>query len=93
MNQPLPKAQRMRILDRDGWTCVICGDRGAVLEVDHAVPRFEGGLDEDENLQALCRGCHIQKTRRETERRLNTPQEVIAWRRFANSQLPDEAKL
>jgi 5-methylcytosine-specific restriction protein A len=31
-------------------------------EVDHQVPRFRGGEDTEENLQALCKACHSRKT-------------------------------
>lgn len=58
------KVLRMQILERDGFRCKECGKRGR-LEVDHIKPvrthpqlSFEPG-----NLQALCPGCHTQKTR------------------------------
>lgn len=37
----------------------------AATDVDHVVPRRQGGGDVAENLQALCHGCHSHKTRRE----------------------------
>ena len=37
----------------------------AASEVDHITPRRAGGLDEEENLQALCKPCHSRKTRAE----------------------------
>ena len=56
---------RRRILDRDGWRCRLCGKSGR-LEVDHRRAEFAGGKRWDaDNLQALCVGCHIQKTRKE----------------------------
>ena len=57
------KKRRLRILDRDGWRCVECG-AASRLEVDHIEPLWEGGLEEDSNLQALCRTCHILKHKR-----------------------------
>ncbi|CAG9197057.1 putative enzyme [Burkholderia vietnamiensis] len=33
--------------------------------VDHVVPKAKGGTDRDENLQAICNGCHAAKTARE----------------------------
>jgi 5-methylcytosine-specific restriction protein A len=36
------------------------------LEVDHIVNRARGGLDDEENLQALCIPCHKQKTAAES---------------------------
>jgi len=58
---------RARILDRDDYRCVRCGRRGD-LEVDHIIGREHGRDDSAENLQTLCRGCHIQKTRDERGR-------------------------
>ena len=31
-------------------------------QVDHIVPRAEGGTDDEDNLQALCPSCHARKT-------------------------------
>ena len=72
--------QRLRrsVLARDGYRCRICGRPGR-MEVDHVQPVQRGGAAWDTgNLQALCRGCHIRKTRRENRREL-TPAE-IRWR-------------
>ena len=53
---------RRRILERDGWRCSTCG-RASRLEVDHRIPITDGGAPwHPDNLQALCRGCHIAKT-------------------------------
>jgi 5-methylcytosine-specific restriction protein A len=34
----------------------------AAQEVDHVIPLFKGGPDKWENLQSLCKACHIDKT-------------------------------
>jgi len=52
----------MHVFERDGWQCVKCGKRGR-LECDHVVPRQAGGSDNMDNLQTLCRNCHIAKTK------------------------------
>ena len=59
---------RLVALDRDGWRCQVCGRAGR-LEVDHRIPLHKGGeaLDLD-NLQTLCAGCHVAKTRGENEK-------------------------
>ena len=50
--------------------CVLCAGLTAATQVDHIVPRSEGGDDWDEaNLQALCQSCHSRKTMREWQRR------------------------
>ena len=58
---------RRQVFDRDGWRCRACGRPGR-LECDHVVPIDKGGapLDPD-NLQTLCRGCHVAKTRGESK--------------------------
>ena len=55
---------RWRILRRDNWRCRGCGKYGN--EVDHVTPLHKGGEPwNPANLQCLCRGCHIAKTRAE----------------------------
>jgi hypothetical protein len=57
--------KRQEILARDGGKCVACGSSDRV-QVDHKIPVSLGGAEfENENLQVLCRGCHIAKTRKE----------------------------
>lgn len=45
--------------------CRHCAREGRVVvatEVDHIVPRAQGGSDALTNLQALCKSCHSRKT-------------------------------
>lgn len=59
---------RLQIFERDNWRCRNCGKAGR-LECDHIVPLRQGGAEYDPaNLQAICRGCHIEKTRAENRR-------------------------
>lgn len=34
-------------------------------DVDHIIPREQGGEDSEENLQGMCHGCHSRKTAQE----------------------------
>ena len=76
-------AVRRAVFERDGCRCVECGRAGR-LECDHITPlQREPGQDpfDPNGLQALCRACHIGKTRRENRRPL-TPAEQ-EWRALA----------
>ena len=81
-------ATRRVIFRRDGWRCRKCGRAGR-LECDHVTPLRDGGDPWDmANLQCLCRGCHIAKTRREGGRpRRLTPAEA-RWRALVAELLP-----
>ena len=61
---------RKRILYRDEYTCQECGGVSLKLEIDHITPLDLGGLESDENRQALCKGCHKVKTTREGKDRM-----------------------
>jgi 5-methylcytosine-specific restriction endonuclease McrA len=66
-HSPRWRGLRLQALRRDGWRCVRCAARGR-LEVDHRQPRerrpdLAWALD---NLQTLCRACHIDKTKSES---------------------------
>lgn len=54
---------RLRILRRDGFRCVYCGRTAAEsrLEVDHQIPRVQGGSSRDSNLVTACRDCNQGK--------------------------------
>lgn len=54
---------RFEVFKRDGFTCQYCGRNtpDVVLEVDHVIPRAEGGGDELENLATACWDCNRGK--------------------------------
>lgn len=59
---------REEVLDRDAGLCQECMRHGRITpgtDVDHIVPKAEGGTDSLANLQTLCRECHKAKTLRE----------------------------
>ena len=39
-----------------------CGCGALSVEVDHIVPRRQGGQDVRENVRALCKSCHSRRT-------------------------------
>jgi len=64
-------AQKAAILKRDGYKCVQCGmgkKEGAVLHVDHKIPKDFGGEATIENGQTLCSRCNfLKKNLKQTE--------------------------
>lgn len=59
---------REEVLDRDQGLCQECRRQGRITpgtDVDHIVPKSQGGSDAMTNLQVLCRDCHKRKTSRE----------------------------
>lgn len=62
---------RKRVLARDCGLCQPCKRQGFITEaiaVDHVIPKFEGGTDDDRNLQSICGPCHQSKTAAESNR-------------------------
>lgn len=57
------RRQRFRILMRDGFKCVYCGEQGTneTLHVDHVHPVAAGGGKEDANLVSACEPCNLGK--------------------------------
>jgi 5-methylcytosine-specific restriction endonuclease McrA len=63
--------QRKDLLDRDNWTCQICGikvhdsawrcNAPDKANVDHIVPISKGGTSELSNLRILCQTCNLMK--------------------------------
>ena len=59
------------LMKRQKGKCTRCGlyfKDGDVQEVDHIIPKAEGGKDEYKNLQLLHRHCHHQKTAEDSQR-------------------------
>jgi len=57
------------LLKRQKGKCAYCGlyfRENDVLEVDHIIPKSQGGKDEYKNLQLLHRHCHDTKTARDS---------------------------
>lgn len=62
----IPLKLRLTVLDRDGFTCVLCGrspatQRGVELHIDHSIPFSKGGKTVLTNLRTLCRECNLGK--------------------------------
>ena len=76
---------RRSVFRRDRGRCVNCG-RVSRMECDHIMPLDRGGAEYDlDNLQTLCRTCHIEKTRVENRKPLSA--ERRAWQAVVASLL------
>jgi hypothetical protein len=56
---------RWQVFERDDFKCVACGKSahdGAILHVDHIMPKSKGGSNSMENYQTLCHLCNIGKS-------------------------------
>ena len=64
------QALRQVVIRRDKGLCVMCRAGGIVRagkDVDHVIPRAQGGTDDPDNLQLLCRDHHRSKTASESQ--------------------------
>ncbi len=55
---------RYKILKRDGFKCVLCGNtakNGAILEVGHIIGVEDNGSSREDNLQVECWDCNHGK--------------------------------
>ena len=58
---------RREVLAQAGRVCQLAGPGCThhATQVDHVVPRSQGGADTLDNLQAVCAACHATKTGRQ----------------------------
>lgn len=61
--EPLDRAKRLRVYERDGGVCTYCGAAVAPGEfhVDHSVSRKNGGTNHLNNLRTACAPCNLSK--------------------------------
>lgn len=59
----VPGSIRYQVLSRAQYRCELCGisAKEKALEVDHIIPKAQGGPDTLDNYQALCYTCNAQK--------------------------------
>lgn len=65
LKSSIPAGLRKRVLERDAYRCLQCGDHRN-LEADHVIPESRGGRTVFENLQTLCKTCNCRKGSRLT---------------------------
>ena len=60
---PFPKWMRMKHGKQVGWKCEVCGrkwEEGWMLEFHHIKPTSWKGEDSFNNIECLCRECHLK---------------------------------
>lgn len=64
LKDPRWQKKRLEILNRDNWTCQLCGNTEAELQIHHKTYKKnkEPWECEDSNLITLCRYCHEMET-------------------------------
>jgi len=58
---------RRALFQRDNFTCQYCGDKPVKLEVEHVIPRSQGGKNLWHNVTTACRSCNARKRDRTPE--------------------------
>jgi RNA-directed DNA polymerase len=83
------------LMERQEGKCTRCGlyiKSEDVVEVDHIVPRTEGGKDYHENLQLLHRHCHHEKTTEDRQRQMKNKEQKKARKTSRKSGRKSETK-
>jgi 5-methylcytosine-specific restriction protein A len=73
---------RKEAMARDKGLCQPCLKDGRVTAahaVDHIMSKAKGGTDDLDNLQAICRACHLDKTLTELGRRRKRRIGIDGW--------------
>lgn len=71
----IPESQRRRIIARDReqgcWFKYpgICTGWDDKIEVHHILDAEDGGADDDDNLVAACKACHVHYSAQESQKR------------------------
>lgn len=87
----LSKRVRFEVFKRDGFRCTYCGQNPpqVVLEVDHIIPRANGGKDEIGNLTTSCFDCNRGKSDNAVDSKIarNDMQNDLAMMKLKKEQL------
>ncbi len=66
VKRSVSETKKKYVASNQNWKCGHCGKQlNAWFEVDHKIRLDNGGSNEVQNLVALCRECHGEKTARE----------------------------
>lgn len=54
-------ALRSKVMRRDNYRCIYCGDASGPFDLDHIIPVSKGGATVAENLGCACASCNRSK--------------------------------
>jgi hypothetical protein len=59
----IARSVRHEIFVRDNYRCLECGatNKDTTLHIDHIIPISQGGSNDKDNLQTLCKKCNLSK--------------------------------
>jgi len=80
LKSPLWQQKRLKIMERDKFTCMLCTDKESSLHVHHKQYTGEPWEAPDEDLETLCCHCH----RAETEMEKNGDTLIFAMKTGTN---------
>ena len=94
LKDPRWQKKRLRVLDRDGWTCQVCWETEETLHVHHLKYAKSGNPWDSpmKDLQTLCEDCHqTDKQNKEDKKfiinrikKMNNPEELYCVIRTLN---------
>ena len=77
------KSERAFVAERAGFCCEYCKSQEKysqdVFEIEHMLPLFLGGTNEDENLAFSCSGCNNSKNNKISKIDIETGEEAFIY--------------
>ena len=89
------KKRVAKLMGKQKGKCARCGlyfKDGDVEEVDHIIPKAEGGKDDYKNLQLLHRHCHHKKTAEDRQRQMKNKEHNKVHKTSGKSSRKSETK-
>ncbi len=62
LKDPRWQKKRLEILNRDEWSCRICGDKETTLNIHHVAYSGEPWEADSNSLLTMCESCHKDET-------------------------------
>jgi len=84
---------REYLLDKYKRTCIYCNSKNVPLEVEHIIPKSQGGSNKISNLAIACRKCNIKKGNQKPENFIKDKEKLKKLLDKAKSSFKDAAAL